>query len=115
MTLWSGGGAMGGAIRAGTSPPRTAAGAGAGETKAGEVGSPMKRQPNTRSKKASARSKLATLICVKAKAAGGFGGAAGSGVREEERRDLEVGESGREAEERERRAFIVFISVGLVV
>jgi len=76
--------------------------------KAGEVGSPMNRHPNTFSKKDSARSKLATLIWVKAKAEVGLdaAGVAGSGVREDERRDLEVGESGREAEERERRAFI---------
>lgn len=81
---------------------------GGGETNAGEVGSPMNRHPKTFSKKDSARSKLATLICVKAKAEVGFEGwgEEGSGVREDDRRDLEVGESGREAEERERRAFI---------
>ena len=77
---------------------------------AGLVGSPMNRHPNTFSKKDSARSKLVTLICVKAKAEDGLDGVAGWGVsdvRGEERRDLlPVGESGREAEERERSAFI---------
>jgi hypothetical protein len=106
---------MGGAILAGgvgdeddDEPSR----AGGGARKAGEVGSPMNRQPKTFSKKTSARSKLTTLIWVKAKADVGLGevggwDAAGSGVREDERRDLEVVGSDREPEESERRAFIL--------
>lgn len=58
---------MGGATR----PSSGLVGAG-GETKTGDVGSPMKRQPKAFSKKDSARSKEATLIWVNAKAEVGF-------------------------------------------
>lgn len=60
---------MGGATRCGM-PSSEYRGMGAGVV--GDVGSPIKRQPKTRSKKDSARSKEVTVIWVKAKAEVGF-------------------------------------------